>query len=102
MPREKAKAGFAKRRVEDQANGHTRIDWREELQRYLIAGGTTGQKQGAVQRRLIAHARSEQINDELDALLMEGKIQKFLVPTAGKGKPAIVWRATTKILERSK
>lgn len=102
MTREKRLKDFGKRKFEDQANGHDRIDWREELQRFLIAGGTTGQKQGEVQRRLAAHARSNDINTELEFLLSVDKVQKFYVPTGGKGKPAIVWRATTKILEKTK
>lgn len=99
MPREVSKPGFGKRKFEDQANGRERVDWREELIRYLIAGGTTGQKQSEIQRRLAAHARSVEIDIELEGLLASEKVQKFSVPASGRGKPATVWRATTKILE---
>lgn len=99
MSKDQAKPGFGKRKFEDQATGHSYIDWREELQRFLIAGGTNGQPHAAVMRRLVAHAKTAEVQVELDALLELEKIQKFEVPAMGRGKPTTVWRATTKILE---
>lgn len=71
-------------------------DWREELTRYLIDGGVEGRKQSDILIRLRGLITAEPIQQELEALLAANKVQKFIVPTAGR--TAIVWRATTLLL----
>lgn len=77
--------------------GHA--DWREELQRFLITGRTTGRKQTDIVERLQNWATSDLILDELNALRAEEKVQKFRPPSNGRGRSPTIWRATTKLLE---
>lgn len=94
-----ARPGFGKRRFGDRSSGKQFLDWREELDRFLITGGTTGRSQSDISRRLINHATADLIRGELEARLAEEKVQKFTVPPKGRGNSTIVWRATTKLIE---
>jgi hypothetical protein len=73
-------------------------DWREELQRFLIAGGILGKKQSQIVTRLNRWTTAKEIVEELEALWHEKKVEKFEVPQQGSGRPSTIWRATTKLL----
>jgi hypothetical protein len=75
-------------------------DWREELQRYLIAAGTNGKKQTDIVIRLQNWVTRDEVVAELEALLAEKKVQKFKPQTVGRGKAPTIWRATVLILEQ--
>lgn len=76
------------------------FDWRDQLVRFLITGGTTGRSQSEILARLQDHATSALIRNELDALHLEDKVQRFDIPSEiTKGRAKIIWRATTKLVE---
>lgn len=75
-------------------------DWRYELQRFLIAGGTNGHMQTIILQRLQNWIGSDEIKAELEALLLDQKVQKFCPSNNGRGRPKTIWRATTKLLEK--
>ena len=74
-------------------------DWRLELIRYLISGGVTGRGQTLITNKFTNWAYADAVRYELEVLLAEGKVQKFIVPRGGKGLTKTIWRATDKILE---
>ena len=75
-------------------------DWRDLLHDYLIKGGTSGRKRSEILVRLQRLVNSATILEELKALQLEGKADKFEVQTPSGGRKVEVWRATTKILRR--
>lgn len=76
-------------------------DWRDMLHDYLIKAGTTGKKQSEIVTRFQGKMQAAQIKAELNTLHLEDKVQKFDVPSSGgrSGRGAVVWRATTKLVE---
>ncbi len=72
------------------------LDWQEELVHMLIEAGTVGLTQTAIVKRFENWKFTAELQNELEVLLAQNKVQRFKVPT--KGRPAIVWRATTLIL----
>lgn len=74
------------------------VDWREEIELMLIEGGTDGVKQGAFTDHLSNYCDADKIVAHLELLLSQNKVQKFL-PETRRGRPPIIWRATTLIME---
>src|SRR5262245_1393698 len=75
------------------------MDWQLELKRFLIAKGTNGVRQGLITQRFANWCDSAIIVNELETMLIEGKVQKFKVPRTGSTNTPTIWRATDKILE---
>lgn len=76
------------------------IDWQLSLIHFLIAKGVNGCKQRDIVIHLGNHVKAPEIVEELESLREQGKVQKFSVsPKKTGGRPATIWRATTKILE---
>lgn len=73
------------------------FDWREELYRFLIAGGITGHAQNVIIRRMQNMINAPEIMAELEALLVLGAAQRFNPPATGRGRPPTIWRATDRI-----
>ena len=73
------------------------FDWRDKLRQMLLDGSTSGVKQRDITHGLEGFASAPEILQHLEAWEAEEKVQQFKVPT--KGRPGIVWRATTKLLE---
>lgn len=75
-------------------------DWRDTLREFLISGGTDGRSQSEIIAKLNGYAAADAIRNELEALHLEDKVQRFDVPAqSGMGRSKLVWRATNKILE---
>lgn len=75
-------------------------DWRDSLREFLINGGTDGRSQSEVVAKFNGYASAESLTNELEALHLDDKVQRFdVMSETGKGRPKLVWRATNKMLE---
>jgi hypothetical protein len=84
----------------DQANGRHWELWEDQVVRFLVNGGTTGRGWYEIERMYRGAVSREALLYFLETLQLEGKVDRFQVPSAsGKGTPKTVWRATTKIVE---
>lgn len=72
-------------------------DWREGVEDFLITGGTNGRKQHQIVERFHLAADAPTILAHLESLRAEKKVDTYKLPT--KGRPAIIWRATTEIMK---
>lgn len=75
-------------------------DWRDDLVHFLITAGTTGRAQSEIIARFQSRTKTGPITEHLESLRVEDKVQKFKLPTKGRG--TVTWRATTKMLEKIK
>ena len=73
-------------------------DWRAGVEEFLINAGTNGRKHSDILHRFQLAADAPTITNHLEALLAERKVDRFRLKT--KGRPAMYWRATTKIMEK--
>lgn len=74
--------------------------WQDQLVECLLAAGTVGKRQTDLILRFKNHVKVAELNNELEAMHAARKIQKFEVPNpGGKGRRAILWRATTELLK---
>lgn len=71
-------------------------EWRDKLRRFLIDGGTDGRSQRDITYYLNNVATAEELLSHLEAWRVEGKVDKYNLPTGGR--TGTVWRATTRIL----
>lgn len=73
--------------------------WEEALVRYLVGGGTQGRRQSEIVTYFKNRALSAEIENELKALWVQFKVDRYTVPAKGprSGRPTTVWRATDKI-----
>lgn len=76
------------------------IDWQAKIVRYLAAAGTVGRSQTEILRRVQHEAPVDMVVPFLEALLGFDKVQKFEVPIGKSNRNTIIWRATTKLLEK--
>lgn len=75
-------------------------DWQDQLTQILIKMGTAGIKQSDLATRMRNRIGAEALQNELESLLADDRVQKFILPTTGKSKRMYTcWRATTKILK---
>lgn len=76
-------------------------DWQSDLIEYMIDGGVHGRKQAHIVARFDAFANSKRLEQELEFLAADDRVQKFNIPATGRrgGRRYVVWRATTKIME---
>jgi hypothetical protein len=72
---------------------YTEDHLRHKIRQFLIAGGLEGRKQTAIVNLVNHMANSAYIVHELEILLAEDKVQKFV------NGHKTTWRATEKILE---
>jgi hypothetical protein len=75
-------------------------DWRELLETRLIVVGSRGEKQSHLYGYVSTMTNAAQMVQHLEALWHERKVDRYTVPSGIGGKPATIWRATTKIMER--
>lgn len=81
----------------DVAKQATGSDWREKLRNFLLQAGTDGRKQKDIVFYLQEVVTAAEITQHMTAWKAEGKVDRYTVPTGGR--PATIWRATTKMLE---
>jgi hypothetical protein len=76
-------------------------DWQSGLVEFLIDGGVIGRKQAQIVSRFDGYATAKRLEQELEFLAADDRVQKFNIPAVGRrgGRRFTVWRATTKILE---
>jgi hypothetical protein len=72
--------------------GGRKVDWQVRITQLLIAGGTTGVRQGELISKVKKDAGDGEVLAFLRVLAAEKKVQKFILP----GQIA-VWRATSNI-----
>ena len=72
-------------------------DWKTSLIEVLINAGLSGIEHKDLLGLFKQVATADQLKQELEALWVEDKVQKFDKPT--KGKSGQLWRATSLILE---
>jgi len=79
-----------------------RTDWPGALAHYLVKAGLQGKTQADIVMRFRSWASAAELENELEAWQVEGKVQKFkLNRIKGRtGRPTVLWRATTKMVER--
>jgi len=77
------------------------MDWQSKLIEFLIEGGVIGRKQAQIVTKFDAFATAKRLEQELEFLAADDRVQKFNIPASGRrgGRRFTVWRATTKILE---
>lgn len=84
----------------DQTHGRPSMPWQDAVDLFLINGGLSGKSQTELILRFKSSVDTEQLKAYIDALWIEGKIERFQVMhKSGQGKPRTVWRATTKMME---
>lgn len=75
-------------------------DWEGKLKNLLIGAGVNGMKQSELVKSLQNDIYSEDIERKLEFWFEQDKVQKFHVPpNSRQGRPAVVWRATSKLLK---
>jgi hypothetical protein len=76
-------------------------DWQSNLIEFLIEGGVIGRKQAQIITRFDSFASAKRLEQELEFLAADDRVQKFNIPAMGRrgGRRCVIWRATTKILE---
>lgn len=72
--------------------------WSEDLRTYLVRAGTIGLNMSEIHSLMKNSATVIQINAELEGWRSEGKVQLFKRPS--KGRPQLIWRATTELAEK--
>lgn len=85
---------------EDAAGADAGPEWRDKLRSFLIQGGTDGRLQRDIIFYMQHYATAVELNSHMEAWRIEGKVEKFSVPT--RGRPATVWRANTTLLSELK
>lgn len=63
----------------------------------LIAAGTDGIKQSRITKRFDHWIEADDLANELEFMAQQQKVQKFI--TSGRGRPAVIWRATTEMVK---
>ncbi len=85
--------------IEKEHYGREYSDWREKVERSLLAAGVVGKKQHELCFAARHQASSEEVVNHRNALLVDDRVQKFIVPQEKGGPKATIWRATTKLME---
>lgn len=77
------------------------MDWQSALIEFMIEGGVHGHKQARIVSRFDSFANAKRLEQELEFLAADDRVQKFNIPATGRrgGRRYVVWRATTKIME---
>ncbi len=84
----------------DRSTGKPDEFWEDQVHLFLVNGGLEGRTQTSLIRRFKCAIETETLKNYMETLWHEGKVDKFTVPhSSGRGKPSLVWRATTKMLE---
>lgn len=73
------------------------INPEEVINDYLISHGTTGCKQSDLVGRIQPAMSAQELSIYLHQLHDDRKVDKYII--RDRGRPAIWWRATTKMLE---
>ena len=71
----------------------------DKMRDELLAAGIDGIKQGELGRKVKNKIDGNDMKTGLDIMHSLGMVQRFEVPSLAKGRPATVWRATTKLLD---
>lgn len=83
----------------DLSKGTKVVPWEEAVDMFITAGGLLGVTQTELLRRFKSAVDTEALNEYVYTQWMEGKVDRYQrMHKTGKGKPAIVWRATTKMM----
>lgn len=83
----------------DLTKGQKVVPWEEAVNIFITASGVLGVSQTELLKRFKSAVDTEMLNEYVDTLWMEGKVDRYQRPHhSGKGKSAIVWRATTKMV----